>query len=81
MEQKAVGAQVLVPELSYTILKGDYRLDLLVDQKIVIELKAVSALNDLFKRQILSYLKAGDYHLGLLINFGLKRLESDRIVH
>jgi GxxExxY protein len=63
------------------IVLGDFRLDLLVEQKVVIELKAVSALNDLFKQQILSYLKAGDYHLGLLINFGTKRLESVRIVH
>jgi GxxExxY protein len=58
---------------------GIYRLDLLVDKKIVIELKAVSTLNDLFKQQTLSYLKAGNYRLGILINFGSKRLEHTRI--
>jgi GxxExxY protein len=58
---------------------GIYRLDLLIDNKIVIELKAVSALNDLFKQQTLSYLKAGNYRLGILINFGSKRLEHIRI--
>jgi GxxExxY protein len=58
---------------------GVYRLDLVIDNKIVIELKAVSALNDLFKQQTLSYLKAGNYRLGILINFGSKRLEHLRI--
>jgi GxxExxY protein len=58
---------------------GVYRLDLLIDHKIVIELKAVSELNDLFKQQTLSYLKAGDYRLGILMNFGSRRLQHTRI--
>ena len=60
---------------------GSYKLDLLVDQKIIIELKAVNALNDLFKQQVHSYLKATGLRLGLLINFGSRRLEYLRIVH
>jgi len=60
---------------------GFYRLDFLVDQKIIVELKAVSALNDLYKQQVNSYLKATGLRLGLLINFGSKRLEHVRIVH
>ncbi len=48
---------------------GVYRLDLVIGNKIIIELKAVSALNDLFKQQLLSYLKATDIELGILINF------------
>jgi GxxExxY protein len=63
------------------IVLGDYRLDLLVEQKVIVELKAVSALNGLFKEQVLSYLKASGYHLGLLLNFGSKRLEHVRIIH
>jgi GxxExxY protein len=63
------------------IVLGDYRLDLLVDQKVIVELKAVSALNDLFKQQVLSYLKASGYRLALLLNFGSKRLEHVRIIH
>jgi GxxExxY protein len=58
---------------------GIYRVDLLIENKIVVELKAVSTLNDLFKQQTLSYLKAGNYRLGILINFGSKRLEHTRI--
>ncbi len=60
---------------------GAYRLDLVVDGKIILELKAVAALNDVFKQQLLSYLKASGLHLGILINFGSKRVESVRIVN
>jgi len=60
---------------------GTYRLDLVVDGKIILELKAVAALNDVFKQQLLSYLKATGLHLGILINFGGKRVESVRIVN
>lgn len=62
-------------------LLGIYRLDLLVDTKIVVELKAVSALTDIFIQQLFSYLKAGDYRLGLILNFGAKHLEHVRIIH
>jgi GxxExxY protein len=58
---------------------GTYRADLIVDDKIILELKAVTALNDLFKQQLLSYLKASNHRLGFLINFGDKRVESVRI--
>jgi GxxExxY protein len=60
---------------------GTYRLDLVVDDKIVLELKAVSELTDLFKRQTLSYLKATDMKLGILINFGTPRVKYTRIVN
>jgi len=60
---------------------GTYRLDLVIDGKIILELKAVTALNDLFKQQLLSYLKATDLHLGMLVNFGTKRVEYTRIVN
>ncbi len=62
-------------------LLGTYRLDLVVDGKILLELKAVSALNDLFKQQLLSYLKAAGLRLGILINFGSRRVESVRIAN
>jgi GxxExxY protein len=60
---------------------GTHRLDLIVDGKIILELKAVSALNDLFKQQLLSYLKVTGLRLGILLNFGTKRVESVRIVN
>ena len=60
---------------------GDYRLDLVVEGKIILELKAVASLNDLFKQQLLSYLRATDLKLGILVNFGTKRVEYTRITN
>ncbi|RME90009.1 MAG: GxxExxY protein [Anaerolineae bacterium] len=60
---------------------GTYRIDLIVDGKIILELKAVSALNDLFKQQVLAYLKATGLRLGILVNFGASRVEAVRIVN
>lgn len=58
---------------------ADYFLDLVVDQKIVVELKAVSALASVHEAQVLSYLKASGLELGILINFGEVSLKSKRI--
>lgn len=60
---------------------GTHRLDLVVDGNVILELKAVSALTDVFKQQTLSYLKATDLHPGILINFGTPRVEYVRIVN
>ena len=53
-----------------------YRMDLLVENKIVLELKSVEALHDVHTAQILTYLKLGNYKLGLLINFNTKLLKN-----
>ncbi len=60
---------------------GTYRLDLVVDSKIIIELKAVASLNDLFKQQLTSYLKATGLRLGILINFWIRRVEYVRVAN
>jgi GxxExxY protein len=60
---------------------GTHRLDLVVDGKILLELKAVSALTDVFKQQTLSYLKATGLKLGILVNFGTPRVKYIRIVN
>ena len=60
---------------------GDQRLDFVVDDKIVLELKAASALTDVFKQQTLSYLKATGLKLGILVNFGALRVEYKRIAN
>ena len=60
---------------------GVYRLDLVIDGKIILEPKALSGLNDLFKQQLLSYLKATDLRLGILVNFGTKQVEYARVVN
>jgi len=60
---------------------GEYRLDIVVDNKIILELKAVAELNSTFEAQLFSYLKATNLKLGILINFGKKKLEQKRIVN
>ncbi|CAM2868600.1 GxxExxY protein [Flavobacterium frigoris] len=51
------------------ILDCGYRVDLLVEKKLNIELKSVESLNDIHLAQTLTYLKLGNYKLGLLISF------------
>lgn len=46
-----------------------YRVDLLVENKLIIELKSVDSLNEIHLAQTLTYLKLGKFKLGLLINF------------
>jgi GxxExxY protein len=46
-----------------------YRIDLLVENKLIVEIKSVDCLNDIHLAQTLTYLKLGNYKLGLLINF------------
>jgi len=50
-------------------LECGYRIDLIVNNKVIIEIKAVEALNDIHLAQILTYLKLSGCKLGLLINF------------
>ncbi len=60
---------------------GKHRIDLVVDGKIILELKAVSELTDVFRQRTLSYPKATNLKLGLLINFGSSRVQHERIVN
>ena len=53
-----------------------YRLDLLVEDSVVVELKAVEEISPVHKAQIISYLKLGGYKLGLLINFNVLHLKD-----
>ena len=53
-----------------------YRIDLLVENKLVIETKSVDELNDIHLSQTLTYLKLGNYKLGLLMNFNVKRIKD-----
>ena len=48
---------------------GDYRLDLLVSDTVVVEIKSVERGDPLFEAQLLAYLRASGKHIGLLINF------------
>jgi GxxExxY protein len=53
-----------------------YRIDLLVENKVVIEVKSVEALNDIHLAQTLTYMKLGNYKLGLLINFNVLKVKD-----
>lgn len=55
---------------------GDSVLDLLVDNRLVVELKSVESIAIAHRMQLSTYLKAGDYQLGLIINFNVPRLRS-----
>jgi len=52
-----------------------FRIDLLVEERLVLEIKSVKELTDLHLAQALSYLKLGNYKLGLLINFNVALLK------
>jgi GxxExxY protein len=64
--------------LIYEDVKLDvgYRIDLLVERRLVIEIKSKEALNDIDLAQTLTYLKIGDFRLGLLINFNVTILKN-----
>ena len=76
--------QVAMPFV-YKEIKQDvgYRLDLLVENKVVVEIKSVEALAPVHYAQTLTYLKLGGFKLGLLINFNSRVLKDDihRIVN
>jgi GxxExxY protein len=59
---------------------GDYVIDLLVENQIVVELKHAKSLNDAHLAQSLNYLKATGYKLALVINFGSPRVEVKRVI-
>jgi GxxExxY protein len=57
-------------------LNCGYRIDLLVENKVVIEIKSVEALHDVHLAQTLTYMKLGNYKLGLLMNFNVVMLKN-----
>jgi GxxExxY protein len=59
---------------------GNYIADIVVAEKLLIELKALSALNRDHEAQVMNYLKASGLRVGLLINFGTARIGMKRIV-
>ena len=58
------------------IIECGYRLDFLVEDKIILELKAVEDFNPIHKAQLLTYLKLTNLKVGLLINFNVKLLKN-----
>ena len=60
---------------------GVLKLDLIVEGKVIVELKALAGnIPDVFKYQVLSYLKVSNLHVGLLVNFGNKSCQVKRFM-
>ena len=74
--QEQVRLQVVYKE----IVAGEYRADFLVDDKVILEIKATKSLTEIDEAQLINYLKGTGYKVGLLINFGTPSLEHLRRV-
>jgi GxxExxY protein len=72
--EKEVGLPIKYKEIK---LDQGYRMDLLIEGVLVIELKTVEEFTSVHFAQILTYLKLGNYPLGLLINFNSKILKNN----
>lgn len=75
-----VEQQRTLPVFYREILVGEHRLDLLVEDKIVVELKAISELEDIHFAIVRSYLKAVGLEHGLLLNFATMPLMVKRVI-
>ena len=72
-----VRTQVALPVIYEDVhLDVGYRLDLLVEESVVVELKSVTAIESIHKAQLLSYLKLSDQRFGLLLNFNVELLKD-----
>jgi len=72
-----VDAQVKLPVVYRGIrLAYGYRIDLLVEQKVIVEIKSVNMFNDVHLAQTITYLKLSNCRLGLLINFNVAKIKD-----
>jgi GxxExxY protein len=62
------------------IAAGNYIADIVVEGKIILELKAVEEISKIHQAQLLNYLKASGYQVGLILNFAKTKLEYKRLV-
>ena len=74
-----VSAQVPLKVKFRNVVVGDYFADLIVENKVIVELKAVSRILPEHKAQVINYLTATEVDIGLLINFGTPRAEYFRL--
>jgi len=72
-----VQRQVSIP-IKYNGMKfkEGFRADIIVENKVIIELKSVESVNKVYKKQVLTYLKLTNYKLGYLLNFGEPLMKS-----
>jgi GxxExxY protein len=76
--EREIDQQIFYRDLEKPI--GTRRADFVVDGKVLVELKAVSELQDVHMAQALNYLKAYKLEVGLLFNFGSKSMEFKRLI-
>jgi GxxExxY protein len=64
-------------------LEAGYRVDFLINNKVIVEIKAIDCLNDVHRAQVITYLKLSGCKLGLLVNFNVALIKDGikRIVH
>jgi GxxExxY protein len=75
--QIGVRSQVSVPiRYEALVIENGYRIDLLVGELVVVELKAVSAILPVHRSQLLSYLRLGGFKLGFLLNFNVAHMRD-----
>jgi GxxExxY protein len=77
----AIVQQYGVRVLYHDVVVGEYFPDLLIEDRLLVELKIVKALDDSHRMQCTNYLKATGLRLCLLLNFGKPRLEIKRVVN
>ncbi len=72
-----ISTEVLMP-LQYEgqSIDAGYRADIVVEEKVIIELKSIEQIADVHKKQLLTYLKVSNLRLGLLINFGSSLIKN-----
>lgn len=58
------------------MLDANYRIDLLVENQVIVELKSVDALAEIHKAQLMTYMKLAEIKIGLLINFNVAKLKD-----
>lgn len=71
--QSQVGLPMIYEEINFDL---GFRLDLLVEGSVIVEIKSVEKLNEVHFKQIMTYLRLSEKQLGLLINFNVNRLED-----
>jgi GxxExxY protein len=62
-------------------LKCGYRADFICFESVIVELKALSQIGGIEDAQVINYLKATGFHVGLLLNFGARSLQQKRLVY
>jgi GxxExxY protein len=80
LRQKGLKAEkeVVLKVKFRNVTVGEFKVDILVEDKVIIELKAVTALVSEHKAQTINYLKASGIEVGLLVNFGNPKIEYRR---